>query len=506
LVRSTTPIRPGLSLSAGPLRVRFDRGELRYFSTEDREVLRGVHAAIRGPAWQTVPPRISALRIEQQSDRFHVTFDARHEDGPLRFAWKARIEGQADGTISFLLDGRAEASFLKNRVGLCVLHPLAGCAGGAVEIEHGDGRVERGVFPDLVSPHQPFLDIRAVRHPLPDGRALEVRFEGEWFEMEDQRNWSDASFKTYSTPLSRPFPARMEAGDTVRHEVTVGLREAPAGLLAVPRAPSARWPEGPFGGAGLQVGLDLGLLQAGPADTEVERLRALRPDHLRIGLGPDAAWGEALARAAELARACGTRLEVAALVTDEGDLGRLAETAAGLPVGAFLLFRHDTRRSDPALLGRARETLGRAVPEARLGGGAAGPFVEVNRHREAAQGVDLLAFELCPQHHARDEATILDNLESLPDVARTAAALAPGVELRLSLARLGPRGEPVDPRLAGPLGGDWVRGLLASAEEAGFSALTLAEAFGPGGILSFDTPAYRALVERPRAVAPLRRP
>ena len=58
-----------------------------------------------------------------------------------------------------------------------------------------------------MSPHQPFLDIRAIRHEIAPGRALEVRFEGEWFEMEDQRNWSDASFKTYSTPLSRALPA-----------------------------------------------------------------------------------------------------------------------------------------------------------------------------------------------------------------------------------------------------------------------------------------------------------
>ena len=30
---------------------------------------------------------------------------------------------------------------------------------------------------------------------------------GDVFEMEDQRNWTDASFKTYCTPLRQPFPA-----------------------------------------------------------------------------------------------------------------------------------------------------------------------------------------------------------------------------------------------------------------------------------------------------------
>ena len=30
--------------------------------------------------------------------------------------------------------------------------------------------------------------------------------EGDAFEMEDQRNWADASFKTYVRPLSKPRP------------------------------------------------------------------------------------------------------------------------------------------------------------------------------------------------------------------------------------------------------------------------------------------------------------
>ena len=39
--------------------------------------------------------------------------------------------------------------------------------------------------------------------------------EGETFETEDQRNWSDASFKTYGTPLHLPFPVEVEEGTRV---------------------------------------------------------------------------------------------------------------------------------------------------------------------------------------------------------------------------------------------------------------------------------------------------
>ena len=47
--------------------------------------------------------------------------------------------------------------------------------------------------------------------------------------MEDQRNWTDASFKTYSTPLSEPIPVTVKAGTRISQadESVVG-RHGPA--------------------------------------------------------------------------------------------------------------------------------------------------------------------------------------------------------------------------------------------------------------------------------------
>ena len=90
------------------------------------------------------------------------------------------------------------------------------CAAGACTVETTDGAVAPGTFPRRVSPHQPFLDLRAVRHEVAPGLEAEVRFEGEVFEMEDQRNWTDASFKTYSTPLALPLPVEVREGERIR--------------------------------------------------------------------------------------------------------------------------------------------------------------------------------------------------------------------------------------------------------------------------------------------------
>ena len=57
---------------------------------------------------------------------------------------------------------------------------------------------------------------------LADGLWARFEFEGDLFEMEDQRNWTDASFKTYSTPISLGWPHRAQAGQEIRQPDDVG--------------------------------------------------------------------------------------------------------------------------------------------------------------------------------------------------------------------------------------------------------------------------------------------
>ena len=72
------------------------------------------------------------------------------------------------------------------------------------------------------------MDIRSLAWTL-DGVATTATFEGEVFEMEDQRNWTDASYKTYSTPLERPFPVVVAAGAVIEQSVAfTSSRVAPA--------------------------------------------------------------------------------------------------------------------------------------------------------------------------------------------------------------------------------------------------------------------------------------
>jgi hypothetical protein len=446
-----------------------------------------------------VPARIADLRLDAGAEAFSASFAAHYEAGPIRFSARTTIDGTAEGTIRYVFDGRALADFDKNRIGVCVLHPALGCAGEPCRIEHGDGRISLGSFPRQVAPHQPFVDIRGVRHAVAPGRLLEVTLQGEWFEMEDQRNWSDSSFKTYSTAVGLPLPARLCSGDPIRHEVVVRLIHG--SLPASEPAPRPVEPAGaPPPERPLRVGFLLG--PTPPSARELEQARLARTDHLRVDLHLGrGGWESALADAAEAARACGVGLVVAAFAGDpaEDALRALAGAVARLaaPVEATFCFRESTGRSDPALLARARGIRGLG---SALGGGAAGPFAEVNRNRRAAEAADLVAFELCPQVHARDEGTIHENVASLDDVARTARAFAGPAALWLAPVRFALAAQSPDTRLGGPLGGEWVRRLLPEAARAGFRALTFAQAFGEGGLLSSDAPAPAAQALRERTV------
>ncbi len=52
--------------------------------------------------------------------------------------------------------------------------------------------------------------------------------EGDAFEMEDQRNWADASFKTYVRPLSKPRPYVIAKGADDRQRITVSVEGKPS--------------------------------------------------------------------------------------------------------------------------------------------------------------------------------------------------------------------------------------------------------------------------------------
>ncbi len=148
-------------LRAGPLTLCFEAGDLRYIKLGTHEIIRRIYVAVRDQHWRTIKPEISNLKIESDAASFRIEFDCDHRQDELDFHWHATLSGNSDGMIKFTIDGEARSTFRRNRIGLCLLHPVA-VSGAPVRVTHPDHSFTEGTFPRLISPHQPFFEIRSI--------------------------------------------------------------------------------------------------------------------------------------------------------------------------------------------------------------------------------------------------------------------------------------------------------------------------------------------------------
>ena len=145
---------------------------------------------------------------------------ARALRGPRTRACAGSSASRRAAAVSCVLaDLESEREFATNRTGLVVLHPPQ-LAGEALRVTHADG-ADRGVVASRArSARTSRCSTSRELSWLHDGLGGVGRAStGDVFEMEDQRNWSDASYKTYSRPLAHPVPVhdrRRRAGASER--------------------------------------------------------------------------------------------------------------------------------------------------------------------------------------------------------------------------------------------------------------------------------------------------
>ena len=301
-------------LRAGPLTLMYDNGDLRRIRLGTQELVSRIYAAVRGDDWGTPPAVRTEVERTIGEDSFRIVYDSRHTDAAkgIDFTWRGALTGTAEGTITFDLDGEALSTFRRNRIGICVLHP-ASLAGAACAVRHANGSEETGFFPDTISPHQPFFDIAALSFSAGDGATATLTFFGDIFEMEDQRNWLDASYKTYSTPLSLPYPVEVTAGTQIRQRAQLEIRGIESAPVLIPALQSLIPIISVTGDkTGRFPGFGLSLPEKAVSSVVKQRIGAVRFDHFRAEI--DAAqgnWRETLAEGLRQAKRLDAPLIVA---------------------------------------------------------------------------------------------------------------------------------------------------------------------------------------------------
>jgi len=511
-------------LCAGPLWMHFDPSNamVRRIQYDGREVLRGIYAAVRDRNWETLPGTLRDYRHEIGADSFTIEFESEHRGRDIHFVWRGTIRGDGDGLLRYTFEGEARTTFLRNRIGFCVLHPIRECAGARARQTRTDGTVTECRFPETIEPQifgqAGFRDLRALSHEVGPGLWAQVGFEGDVFEMEDQRNWTDASYKTYCTPLALPFPVEISAGTRIRQSITLRLTGAaaptagtaeqritessPPVVITVPAVATSPMP---------RLGLGVASHDTPLARLEIARLRSLRLSHLRLDLrlsSPD--WAADWERALREADSLGTGLELALHLPASGefDVAEVRRRLRGTSVelARVLALRESEPATTPDTLARVRETVcDLAVP---VGAGSDANFCELNREqslgRAAVAGADFLFWSINPQVHAFDAVSLVETLEAQPHTLMTARAWAGCKPLSISPVTLKPRFNPVatgtpqamspdelppqvDARQLSLFGAAWTLGSLAALAGAGAASATFYETTGWRGVMESAT-------------------
>lgn len=483
--------------------MQFDptNGLVRSLRWGEVELLRGVYVAVRDQNWNTVTPQISEMQISQTADKVDIRFVADCRRDEIDFRWEGRIQLSGSGNLSYSFGGRANSTFLRNRIGFCVLHSPE-CAGKTCRVDHADGSERDTVFPTEISPDQPIRNLQAIKHST-HGISVAVELHGETFEMEDQRNWTDASFKTYCTPLSNPFPVNVQEGDVVEQEVVVRIEipKTPTGSNECsPNHVGERIEIARISGDPVKlprIGLQGSLQSLDQADTSV--LKNLGLNHLRFDLLFDSDLASNLDAAKRQTEAIGVEMELA-LFINSSDQSFDVLAAYANRICRILVF--DNHGGTPladvstALLSRLRKSL----PETSLGSGTNRYFAEFNRSRPDGALWDAVCWSINPQVHAFDDLSLIETLEMQGVTVNSARSFLGDVAIVVTPVTLRPRFNPdaavdaacqiaqpgadaIDHRQETLFAAGWTLASIKNLAESGVSSVTYYELIGPRGIM-----------------------
>jgi hypothetical protein len=426
-------------LVAGPLTLEYSEGSLWNISSGDEEVIRRIYLVFQDINW-TSRPFIIKDEIWDVADRsFSAKIRAQGSHDAKDLSVELEINGSESGEITYVFNATTPISFLRNRLGLCLLHPVAGLAGRECKLIKVDGTTEKSKFPDPISPDQPFLNLAGISHQLQSGQVASVTFEGEIFETEDHRNWSDASYKTYCTPISLPFPAEVTPGKALAQKITILisgensiLTSEDESVVITVGAKEIELPE---------IGLGLTDDSAHLIANEYLGFEDLAIKHFRLSLNADSQVRSTLNQALSVTKQLGLYLDLAITTESPQQLKAILDSIIDFnnQIRSFYIFSKNDKTTPVAFIQVAEESIG---DKSKIIGGTDLYFTELNRNQGAVEFVDQVNFSINPQVHSFDDRTLIQNTATQKTLAENADRIANGKKVSIGPITLRPRYNP----------------------------------------------------------------
>ena len=495
-------------LVAGPLTLEYSEGSLWNISNGSEEIIRRIYLVFQDINW-TSRPFIIKDEIWQIADRsFSAKIKAQGSHDAKDLSVELEITGSESGEITYRFSASTAVSFMRNRLGLCLLHPIAGLAGRECELTKADGAVEISRFPDAISPNQPFLNLSGISHKLQSGQVVSVNFKGEIFESEDHRNWSDASYKTYCTPISLPFPAQVTPGETLSQKITISI--SGEHTTAISKNESAVITVGAEEIELPEIGLGLSEDPAHLIVSEYAGFEDLAIKHLRLALNDDSQIRSAVEKALLVTKQLKIDLDLAIKAESPEQLKAILQSIIEIKdqIRSFYIFSASEKTTPIGFIQVAEELLG---DKSKIIGGTDLYFTELNRNQGSVDFIDQVNFSINPQVHSFDDRTLIQNTASQKAIATNAHRIAKGKKVSIGPITLRPRYNPnatqpnkdlsntalpssVDARQRTWLAEGWTAMSIRSiAESESISTLTYFETLGWRGIRELSTGSEDAL-------------
>ena len=495
-------------LVAGPLTLEYSEGSLWNISNGSEEVIRRIYLVFQDINW-TSRPFIIKDEIWEVADRsFSAKIKAQGSHDAKDLSVELEITGSESGEITYGFSASTAVSFMRNRLGLCLLHPIAGLAGRECELTKADGAVEISRFPDAISPNQPFLNLSGISHKLQSGQVVSVNFKGEIFESEDHRNWSDASYKTYCTPISLPFPAQVTPGEVLSQKITISI--SGEHTTAISKNESAVITVGAEEIELPEIGLGLSEDPAHLIVSEYAGFEDLAIKHLRLALNGDSQIRSAVEKALLVTKQLKIDLDLAIKAESPEQLKAILQSIIEIKdqIRSFYIFSASEKTTPIGFIQVAEELLG---DKSKIIGGTDLYFTELNRNQGSVDFIDQVNFSINPQVHSFDDRTLIQNTASQKAIATNAHRIAKGKKVSIGPITLRPRYNPnatqpskdlsntalpssVDARQRTWLAEGWTAMSIRSiAESESISTVTYFETLGWRGIREISTGSEDAL-------------
>ncbi len=479
-------------ICSGQLKATYKDGYLCDISYADIPVIDRLYIAVRDQFWNTIPGKIEHLKIKESDIGFEISFVSHHAENEVNFQYECQCSYHGSDLL-FEVKGEALSGFMKNRIGICIHHPVE-ISDLPVQIKHIDHQISIGKFPVLISPHQPFKDISEISY-IQNSLNIHFLFDGDIFEMEDHRNWMDFSFKTYSTPLENPFPVHVSKGEKINQKIRISLTDH-AGLN---RIPNQVRPE-------LKVKKDIKYklpaigLEANTfelSNSETSLLRNVDLSFVRVEVRFDQpSWQQDMISRINQANALFVPIELIVFldqprIEELKEIQRLAKSISNITI------------IDPKAVCTSSQFIQRHIEDFRLifqnipvGSGTNHYFTELNRSPISSDQLDYLSFSLNPQVHGFDDSTLINNLQTISHISRTAKKLTKTNNIAISPITLKPRFNPnalakgklaADPRQKTQFNALWTLGCIKHIAQNSIFSAAFYETIGDFGIMKKGT-------------------